>query len=112
MAVHTSLFRTGGFGLVTPPPSGRLVNEVLRLADVQEDLGGGRTRLRISAKRLRQRDVRAALGPDARRAAVVSVIFDEQEEQIVQVATDLSEPAEADAWMDEVEALYARRKAA
>lgn len=109
---YPTLFRTGGFGVATPPPSGRLVNEVLRLADIQEDLGGGRTRMRLSPSRLRQREVRAALGPDARRAACVSVIFDEQEEQIVTVSTDLSELAEATAWMAEVEAAYSGRRAA
>lgn len=112
MTAHQTLFRTGGFGVATPPPSGRLVNEVLRLADVHEDLGGGRTRMRLSPARLRQRDVRAALGSEARRAACVSVIFDEREEQIVTVSTDLSDLAEATAWMAEVEAAYSRRRAA
>lgn len=70
------------------PPSGRLVSAILSFADLQEELGANRTRLRLSARRAAEPEVRAALGPDAVRAEAVVVIYDEREEQILDVAVD------------------------
>ncbi len=107
MNTTPTLFRTGGFGLKkAAAPSGRLINELLRLADVQEDLGGGRVRLRLSKRRLRDREVRAALGPDAGRAADVAVVFDERQGEIVHVAAIAPEPLEGDDWSFEAERAY------
>jgi hypothetical protein len=68
------------------PPSGDIINAVLRFADIEEDLGGGRTHYRLSDKRLRQREVRAALGKEgAARAADIGVVWDERQDEIVRV---------------------------
>jgi hypothetical protein len=68
------------------PPTGDIINAVLRYADIEEDLGGGRTLNRLSERRLRQREVRSALGKDGvKRAAEVSVVWDEREEQVFRV---------------------------
>ncbi len=88
-------------------PSGRMIDAVLRFADVHEEMGESRTRLRLSRERLRQPEVRAALGGDARRAGAISVIFDEREAEIVEVAND-PEP-EAERWMAQLERAYERR---
>ncbi len=106
MSSPQTLFRTGGFGLKAAAPSGRLINELLRWADVQEDLGEGRLRLRLSKRRLRDREVRAALGADAARAADVAVVFDERQGEIVQVAAYAPEPIEGDDWSWEAERAY------
>ena len=76
--------------------SGRLISEVLRLADVQEDLGGGRIRMRLSQGRLKQPEVKAALGADVKRAAELAVVYDEREAEVVDVT------AEAMSWEDEL----------
>jgi len=66
-------------------PSGRTLNALLQYADVQEELGGGRVRLRLSPARLKQREVKAALGADAARAAELAVVYDEREAEVVEV---------------------------
>ena len=73
-------------------PSGRMINALLEFADVQEDLGGGRTRMRLSRARLVQPEVRAALGDDVERAAHLAVVYDEREAEVVEVANDLAPP--------------------
>lgn len=92
----------------SPAPSGRMIDAVLRFADVHEEIDGRRTRLRLSRQRLRQPEVRAALGEDARRAAKMSVIFDDQEAEIVEVAND-PDPEDGDRWMQALERAYERR---
>ena len=67
-------------------PSGRMLNALLQYADVQEDLGGGRIRMRLSAARLKQREVKAALGADVARAADLAVVYDEREAEVVEVS--------------------------
>lgn len=87
-------------------PSGRMIDAVLRFADVQEEVEGGRTRLRLSRRRLREPEVRAALGGDARRAGALSVVFDDREAEIVEVADD---PKDGERWMAALERAYERR---
>jgi hypothetical protein len=68
------------------PPSGEIISAVLRFADIEEDLGGGRTHYRLSDKRLRTREVRKALGKaGVMRAADVGVVWDERQDEIVRV---------------------------
>jgi hypothetical protein len=89
-------------------PSGRMIDAVLRFADIQEEIDERRTRLRLSRQRLRQPEVKAALGQDARRASKLSVIFDEQEAEIVEVAND-PEPEDGERWLQQLERAYERR---
>lgn len=68
------------------PPSGEIISAVLRFADIEEDLGGGRTHYRLSDKRLRTREVRKVLGKDGvMRAADIGVVWDERQDEIVRV---------------------------
>jgi len=67
-------------------PSGRMLNALLQYADVQEDLGGGRIRMRLSPARLKQREVKAALGADVARAGDLAVVYDEREAEVVEVS--------------------------
>lgn len=68
------------------PPSGDVISAVLRFADIEEDLGGGRIHYRLSDKRLRQREVRKVLGKEgAARAADIGVVWDERQDEIVRV---------------------------
>ena len=67
------------------PPPAALVDAVLRFHDREDDQGAGRTLLRLSAERLRQREVRQALGKLAPRAARVSILWNERESEIIRV---------------------------
>ena len=62
-----------------------VVDAVLRFHDVAVDQGGERTLLRLSEGRLRQADVKAALGKDSARAARVAILWNERESQIIRV---------------------------
>ncbi len=101
----SALFRTPDAAL--PAPSWRMINALLQYADVQEDLGGGRSRMRLSKEGRRRPEVRAALGRDLDRAARMSVIFDEREAEIVEVAND-PEP-ETERWTAQLDRAYAAR---
>ena len=90
----SALFRTPL--AFAPTPSGRTLDALLQYADVQEDLGGGRIRMRLSRRRLNQADVRAALGADVERAGELAVVYDEREAEVVDVAAD------AASWEDEL----------
>lgn len=71
---------------VLPPPlPAAVVDAVLRYHDEEQDQGAGRTLLRCSQKRLRQHDVRQALGALAARAANVSILWNERESEIIRV---------------------------
>ncbi|MBN9320060.1 MAG: hypothetical protein BGN86_08455 [Caulobacterales bacterium 68-7] len=65
--------------------SGETISNILRFADIEEDLGGGRVLNKLSADRLQDAEVRAVFGPDLARAAKVSVVWDEREGQIARV---------------------------
>jgi hypothetical protein len=62
-----------------------VVDAVLRYHDEEQDQGAGRTLLRLSAGRLRQREVKQALGPLTTRAANVSILWNEREGEIIRV---------------------------
>jgi hypothetical protein len=72
------------------PLPGAIVDAILRYHDEALDQGGGRSLLRLSLRRLCDAEVRAALGELAVRAAGVSILWNEREEEIVRVleATD------------------------
>ena len=76
--------------VLTPPrpPSGELINVILEYADVQYELGGGRTVLRLSPRRMTDPVIRETLGREARRLKDVSVIWDEDAGEIVRVCDD------------------------
>ena len=67
------------------PPSGELINAILQYADVTSDLGGGRTLLRLSARRRDDAVIRSMLGREADRLADVAVVWDEEEDEIFRV---------------------------
>ena len=68
-----------------PPPPAAVVDAILRFRDVELDQGGQRTLLRLSERALREPQVIAALGGDARRAANVAILWNERESEIVRV---------------------------
>jgi hypothetical protein len=68
-----------------PALPGTVVDAVLRFHDEEQDQGSGRTLLRLSEKRLRQPEVKKALGKLAQRAANVSILWNEDESQIIRV---------------------------
>lgn len=67
------------------PPSGELISAVLQYADVSVDLGGGRTLLRLSARRMADPVITGPLGREAPRLADVGVVWDEDEDEIFRV---------------------------
>ena len=69
----------------TAPPSGDLINAVLQYADVQVDMGGGRTLLRLSPRRMADPVIAGPLGREAHRLADVAVVWDEADEEIFRV---------------------------
>lgn len=68
-----------------PPLPGAVVTAVVQFSDILVDQGGGRTLMRLSDTRLAEPEVRSWLGEAAARAAGVSVLWDEREEEIVRV---------------------------
>lgn len=68
-----------------PALPGTVVDAVLRFHDQAEAQGAGRTLLRLSEKRLRAPEVKKALGKLTARAANVSIVWDEDESQIIRV---------------------------
>lgn len=70
----------------TPPPlPGAVVDAVLRYHDEVQDQGCGCSLLRLSAQRLHDAEVEAALGDFAARAAQVSILWNERESEIIRV---------------------------
>lgn len=68
-----------------PALPGSVVDAVLRFHDEEQDQGSGRTLLRLSEKRLRNREVKKVLGKLASRAANVAILWNEDESQIITV---------------------------
>jgi hypothetical protein len=64
------------------PPSGALLNAILSYADTEEDVGGGLTLLRISARRMDDQVIRDLLGREAMRLADVSILWNDDESEI------------------------------
>ena len=87
----SALFRTPL--AFAPAPSGRTLDALLQYADLVEDLGGGRLCLRLSPRRARSAEVKAAFGADAKRAAELAVIYDDREAEVVEIGRD-EEPLE------------------
>jgi hypothetical protein len=67
------------------PTPAVVVDAVLRFHDEEQDQGSGRTLLRLSPRRLKDGDVKAALGKLAKRAANVSILWNERESEIIRV---------------------------
>jgi hypothetical protein len=67
------------------PLPAAVVDAVLRFHDEAQDQGGGRTLLRLSQKRLRHADIRAALGELTERAANVAILWNAREDEIIRV---------------------------
>ena len=66
-------------------PSGELINAVLQYADISVDMGGGRTLLRLSPRRMEDEVIRSSLGREVGRLADVAVVWDEDEGEIFRV---------------------------
>jgi hypothetical protein len=67
------------------PPSGDLINAILQYADVMQDQGGGRTLLRLSARRMADPVIAGPLGREAPRLAEVAILWDDEEDEICRV---------------------------
>jgi hypothetical protein len=67
-----------------PLPSA-VVDAVLRYHDEVQDQGCGRSLLRLSARRLHDAEVEAALGELTDRAAGVAILWNEREGEIIRV---------------------------
>ncbi len=63
-------------------PSGALLNAILSYADISEDIGGGLTVLRVSAKRMDDPVITQSLGREAARLADVSILWNDDESEI------------------------------
>lgn len=68
--------------VVVAPPSGALLNAILSYADISEDIGGGLTLLRVSAKRMDDPVITQSLGREAARLADVSILWNDDESEI------------------------------
>ncbi len=76
---------TSGRALRHTAPSGELINAILQYADVSTDMGGGRTLLRLSARRMADPVITGPLGREGPRLADVAVVWDECEDEIFRV---------------------------
>lgn len=74
--------------LMPAPLPSAVVDAVLRFSDLQRDMGGGKTLMRMSPTRLRDDEVRTFLGDDAPRACCVSILWNEREGEIIRVFED------------------------
>ena len=79
------------------PPSGALINAILEHADIRQELGDGMVVLRLSQRRINNRNVRRGLGKEADRLRQMSLVWDEDDGQIVQVC-DGVEAEDAGGW--------------
>jgi hypothetical protein len=68
-----------------PALPGSVVDAVLRYHDEVQDQGAGRSLLRLSARRLHDAEVEAALGDLTTRAAGVAILWNERESEIIRV---------------------------
>lgn len=80
------------------PPSGALINVILEYADIQHEAGGGRVVLRLSHRRMKDPVIKSILGREARRLSDISIVWDEEEGEIISVqdaaaGTDVPLPA-------------------
>jgi hypothetical protein len=64
------------------PPSGALLNAILSYADVCEDIGGGLSVLRVSARRMNDQVITDLLGREALRLADVSILWNDTQSEI------------------------------
>ena len=69
----------------TAPLPGAVINAILRFHDIEEDVGGGRTLMRLSKARCGEAEVRAELGDGAARAEGVGILWNEREGEIIRV---------------------------
>jgi hypothetical protein len=67
------------------PPSGAVVATVLQFGDVWETRPDGSTLIRLSPERAAREDIALLLGDEQPRALDVSLIWDEEECQLLQV---------------------------
>ena len=70
---------------VPSPPSGALINVVLEYADIQYDAGGGRQVLRLSQRRMKDPVIKSILGRETKRLQDISIVWDEEEGEIISV---------------------------
>lgn len=64
------------------PPSGALLNAILSYADISEEIGGGLTVLRVSARRMNDTVITDQLGREAARLADVSILWNDVQSEI------------------------------
>jgi hypothetical protein len=74
--------KTAPVAVPIAPPSGALLNAILSYADISEDIGGGLTLLRVSAKRMDDAVITQSLGREAARLADVSILWNDDESEI------------------------------
>ena len=82
------------------PASAEMIDQVITHADVAVRQSGGRLKLRISAGMIETLQAQGKLGPDARRLADLTVIWDEAEGQVLTVRDDARLRDAADRWAD------------
>jgi hypothetical protein len=64
------------------PPSGALLNAILSYADISDEIGGGLTILRVSARRMNDSVITDMLGREAARLADVSILWNDDQSEI------------------------------
>ena len=80
------------------PPSGALLNAILCYADISEDVGGGLTILRVSARRMHDRVITDLLGREAARLADVSILWNDNQSEIHAVLDAATPTGVEDLW--------------
>jgi hypothetical protein len=86
--------------VVVAPPSGALLNAILSYADLTEDIGGGLTLLRVSARRMEDVVIAQALGREASRLADVSIIWNDEGSEIHAILDAASPTGIEDLWAE------------
>src|SRR5580698_5086584 len=87
-ARRRSAAKPAPFFVVQQTPSSALINAILEHADVRHDLGDGRSILRISPARMAKRDLRQLLGRETPRLRDISILWDDEEDEMIRVCDD------------------------
>jgi hypothetical protein len=82
------------------PPSGALLNAILSYADLSEEIGGGLTVLRVSARRMNDRVITDLLGREAARLADVAILWNDDQSEIQYVLDAAIPTGVEDAWSE------------
>ncbi|GIU67133.1 hypothetical protein [Candidatus Phycosocius spiralis] len=86
--------------VLVAPPTGALLNVILSYADLCEDIGGGLSLLRVSARRMADVVIVQTLGREVSRLREVSIIWNDESSEIHTILDAASPPGIEEGWYE------------